>query len=799
MNDTEISRRLFIAGTAGLGAALQAGCTSQTDITKAPPARPQRPRLYFTSESLPALRQRFESDPKLRGARGRLIQAAEAALEMELPDEQWARGGRGQHSNYYRVANVAKEVVLNCAFAFALTGQERFAQRAIEGIRHFAGYEQWTSPSFFKRDRPWQSALETARLARAHLLGIDCLGEALSGEDLQIAMEALMRLGVEPLMQDWIDPAHRVHALDSMGHNWWMVCVGAAGLGALTLLEHDKRAEQWLKLVVEGLPQFFSYPGNVLQNKIRSFDPDGGFYESLAYAGFTLRYYFYLHAALKHMFPNGAFGHRFDQLAPQVNGMAEFMLHFIYPVGPDNPAGLKEHFITAGFGDDSIFKPFNTDAVLYLAGGTGDGRYRWYFDRYCKGEIDGFYQMLFYDPVRLPAPKSPQGTPLARALHSMGWASLRDSWNDDSTFLAIKCGDTWNHTHADAGSFVIYAGGEPLLMDPSKCTYGRKEYIDYYVKSRAHNVVLLDGKGQPERESFYRGSKFRGRLYSLLDAPNARYVMADATGPFASRYERFLRHFLWLDNTIILVDDLMALEAGHFEWLFHGWSAPEFRDGTLTIAGKKAQMEMNVLFPKELEAHKREGLAAEDPDTKLDYLTLRQTNAARDTKFLGVIRAGRQLPELQIEPRAGDYWIGTALKSPKRTWKLYCNLKADGRSMHDNSNLIMDHWDTDAFLLATRIDPGRQAPRQIFLAGGSYLRTTDGKVLFDSLSKCDSVITYGQDMDRITDIVLSTPPHTPVRISTTASPKRMVVNRKTLSPSAADHDGRFMVINADST
>ena len=48
-------------------------------------------------------------------------------------------------------------------------------------------------------------------------------------------------MGVEPLAGDWLDPAKRIHALDSMGHNWWMVCVGAAGLGAMGGLRTSHR------------------------------------------------------------------------------------------------------------------------------------------------------------------------------------------------------------------------------------------------------------------------------------------------------------------------------------------------------------------------------------------------------------------------------------------------------------------------------------------------------------------------------------------------------------------------------
>jgi hypothetical protein len=402
---------------------------------------------------------------------------------------------------------------------------------------------------------------------------------------------------------------------------------------------------------------------------------------------------------LQHVFPQGWAGRRFDKLPPELNGMFEFMLYFLYPRRRegDRAPGDANDFLTVAFGDDGRRTAFSGDITLFLARATGDGRYRWYFDQY-TGRPSGFYQMLFYDPEKLPPPRSPHDLPLARALHGIGWASLRNSWEDNATFLAVKCGDTWNHAHADAASFVLYAGGEPLLIDPGTCSYGRPEYRRDYTESVAHNTVLLDGKGQSGADG-QRGVKFPGKMYSFLDSPDARYVLADATGPFAHLCKRFLRHFLWVDDAILIVDDLLAHQAGRFEWLFHGETTPRFENGKMTVEAGDARLEMDVLFPKNLEAEERKGLAPRSPDRTLNYLALRQRETTTDAKFLAVIRAGRQLPPLGIEAREGKEWIGAQLKEQNRQWDLFCNLRADGRRMHVNSNLRMDQWETDAFLL----------------------------------------------------------------------------------------------------
>jgi|GEM_PF-2235574 len=67
----------------------------------------------------------------------------------------------------------------------------------------------------------------------------------------------------------------------------------------------------------------------------------------------------------------------------------------------------------------------------------------------------------------------------------IGWASLRSSWNRNATLLGVKSGYTWNHAHADAGSFVLFHEGENILIDSGKCSYF------YFVGLRFADAPLL--------------------------------------------------------------------------------------------------------------------------------------------------------------------------------------------------------------------------------------------------------------------------------------------------------------------
>lgn len=99
-----------------------------------------------------------------------------------------------------------------------------------------------------------------------YAVGYDCIYDSLSEAERGSIAQSMIRLGILPTLNDWLLPGERIHALDSMGHNWWSVCVSMAGLAAMSLLGDEPQAEPWVQEVSDGFPEWFSFQGNVLQN-----------------------------------------------------------------------------------------------------------------------------------------------------------------------------------------------------------------------------------------------------------------------------------------------------------------------------------------------------------------------------------------------------------------------------------------------------------------------------------------------------------------------------------------------------
>ncbi|MBN1459365.1 MAG: heparinase II/III-family protein, partial [Armatimonadetes bacterium] len=351
------------------------------------------------------------------------------------------------------------------------------------------------------------------------------------------------------------------------------------------------------------------------------------------------------------------------------------------------------------------------------------------------------------------APAAPD-LPMSTLYADMGWATLRSSWDKDATLLAVRSGYTWNHSHADAGSFILMHRGENLLIDSGKCSYGRPEYDSYYRQSRAHNVVLFNGEAQNPEDTYF-GSKFPGTVSHLMDAGDLKYVLADATGPTAHWFIRNYRHFLWLGDVILIIDDLKTYEPGRFEWLLHVDGTAKVRGLDLEVAKGAARVLVRPLFPmplpeagyqadfpENMRLEERTGLQDRHPETEVTYYSFVAPEESRRTKFITALllvdETNRSsLP--QLERLEGTNYIGVRVRQGGSTTKVYLNLLADGRIMHRNANLKVNGWETDAYLTAiTFPDDGEMtdpdAATRYFVAQGSYLRR-EGNLVLDSLSK----------------------------------------------------------------
>ena len=135
--------------------------------------------------------------------------------------------------------------------------------------------------------------------------------------------------------------------------------------------------------------------------------------------------------------------------------LAPFFCHVAYP-----RTGILN---SINFGDSHKNVTGESSMLLAYAMGAEDPATLWYATQIVPGQHrEGFPRNVpmgfLYTPDLSKAPRNP-GLPQSHLWKDFGWATMRDSWDKDATMLAVKSGMTWNHSHADANSFILFHKG----------------------------------------------------------------------------------------------------------------------------------------------------------------------------------------------------------------------------------------------------------------------------------------------------------------------------------------------------
>lgn len=683
----------------------------------------KHPSLLFTPEKVAAAKARMSRDT---------VQANAWVKIKAEADRQVKRGGDVRRLEYP-------------ALAWQMTGDTAYAGTLKRALLKTAEVKSWGDREMMARKPAWRSELQMAHRAYQLALAYDAVYDRLSKSERRKIAEGLYRLAVEPLLGDWVNEPTRIHSLNSMGHNWWTSCAGMGGLLALALSNELPEAAKGAEAVVEALPQWFDFAGDVIQHKPKTFDRDGGMYESINYASFGITEALLFRQAWLNSHP----GAKLEEI-PQMDKLASFFSHVAYP--------RNGMLYSINFGDSHKNVTGESSMILAYNQGAKDPATLWYINQIEPGQHrEGFprhFPMGFlYTPELKEAPATP-ALPTSHLWKDFGWATMRDSWDRNASMLAVKSGMTWNHSHADANSMIVFHNGDEVIKDAGNSSYGRPEYRNYFFQTDAHNVVKFNGEGQPTYQQ-YHGTMLPGSVTGLLDAGNIKYVLCDGTGPMSHVFDRNFRTYLWLDDIIYVIDDIHSHKPGRFEWLWHPAGKAEKKGFDLNITNGESAAAIRPIYPRplaysnfvhdypeDLRWEVREG-PTEDVKGMEEYYAFMLPGDTDRVKGLTAITlkdspAQKDVP--QFETREGKDWIGVRVTYKGKVTDLYINQLADGRLMHLNSWIDADGWTTDAYMLAVTYKEGADPtkPDEVFINHGSSLRCGN-EVIFSSLAKLNVI------------------------------------------------------------
>ena len=691
----------------------------------------RHPNLFYNDSELAALKKRMAGNVSVRKDFEKITSRRDELIAEPFLDEAFALSLNTQHGRFGEVGGQAERMI-ECLLPLAAVHNDPEAkQKLTELLRHLTSFSIWTGPANALRDYPWHSDLTTGKLTFLCAGLYDVLYKDIPEEERTAIGSKILSLGVYPLLQDWVLPETRIHALDSMGHNWWAVCVGLCGAAFLPLCElvpADER-RRIIRLVQESMAAYISYPGFPLLNKTKNFDDQGLFYESVGYSNYGtgewFRYLFYAERYLGKL--DGLRSDLLTKIGPT-------LLTFSYPT--------KQGIKFLNYGDSSYDASILFLVRMLILNGYGDPSTDAYYVRTMRNRNRDFLDLLHSDKLPAKGRLDRAGLPETAVYPESGYYIKRSSYRDDAALFSIKSGFTWNHAHADAGSFMIYDKGVPLIKDSGTCAYGAKEYIGYYCQSPAHNVLLIGGQGQLQSD-LYQGSRHPGRIDDSFEGRCFGYVRADVSGPMSHLCSRFFRNVWIIENRhFVIWDDLRTLRPDTLSFLLHFQGKIESEDGVMRLDNGPAKARIFAFgdtqgtvrpLSGQIDQRTYSTMGTFEPG-KEDYLCFDypQNGDALSRRLCHVISLG-DCPVTVKADLSGEA-CSVLIREGADEYRLFFNARSDGRRMHINTNQTLDGYETDAYMLFRKTGDDL-----LCVIGASYVRK-EGRVLFSAFEKTDCIV-----------------------------------------------------------
>lgn len=688
----------------------------------------QHPYLFFSQADAAAYREKLKADPAARDRYEKATEKAEELLAEPFVTWEEANGSETQHANFGALNGQANRLCDCLGLKYLAEGDERCARRLKELIICFIGFERWYAHSYFVRQpNPWHSDLcstaTTLALARIY----DLIRDSLTPDERLTLARGIFDRGVMPALGDWALPETRIHALDSMGHNWWAVCIAEAATALLALREDlpGEDCDGMLNCADRALANYMTYPGNTLFNKTRSFDDKGMFYEGVGYDNYGTG------TLLRYLWCRERYDGRNETIRAAIpDGLCEAPFHFLYPITKDG----KTSYLSLNFCDNdtdniperiaryAVMLGLDTSPVRALASTLGTGVWE-EIAGYDFGSQKGSIEAL---------PKT--------AFFSSGYVIARDTWEPDGTVLAVHSGMCWNHAHNDAGSFVIFHRGRPFFVDSSTCDYSRPQYHAYYCQDAAHSLLLVDGRSSRDEE-LYRGNKFPGALIDRYAGKDFVFIQADATGPAAHLCSRLYRNFIWIENRLlVIVDDVFCHEPRTVQFSLH-YDGTYRREGNAVLFDNDGMTAKLVSHGPAMTLTEKIGHATHQQDVDKIYIELSDGARERTHTLFHTLELDPEQHPAAIERLDSVDARGIRITEGDIEREIWYNHRADGHVMHDNSQNLIAGFDTDAYILMITRDRREQTER-VFAVCASFLRR-NGKVYHSSFAKKTVEVVVG--------------------------------------------------------
>lgn len=253
-----------------------------------------------------------------------------------------------------------------------------------------------------------------------------------------------------------------------------------------------------------------------------------------------------------------------------------------------------------------------------FAGITGNGEYQWYFEQIKKRESYddtrffniGWWDFYFDEMVYLSnygevKPTSPKSGRNYKWFKDIGWVAIhKDMDNEENHISFITKSSPYgsvSHSHGDQNSILLFAFGEPLLIESGYYIgFNTSMHRDWRKKTISQNTLLINGQSQYFGMDKTQQLSSTGKILKVEETKNCLYVSEDATNAYkitVPEIKNYTRDIYFVDDTYFILVDSVELESeGYVDFQLHSVFKPEYKDDLYHIKGEKAELSCEIIY-----------------------------------------------------------------------------------------------------------------------------------------------------------------------------------------------------------
>lgn len=509
-------------------------------------SRGVHPRLLFTEDRLAAMKNAYATDPVAQKIYGTVIAKADAALDKRLGQFRIYDGLRAAEHN------TIHNYLLDLAFAYYLTGEKKYADRAVAELVNVSEWPDWNAEHHY---------LDVGWTAMFMGFGYDWFYHEMTEEQRAKCRKTIVNNSFHHAFECDFYQTRRQTGYnwynDTPGDNWKFICGGGIATAAMAMFDEGDVAAECEIVFTYVYREIYKFIRNIYEGR------DGSYMEGSSYW-----HYGQEQLTLYAAFLETAVGSIFDLCdweGIQKTGNFALMIS-------------NNEYKSFQFGDGGVYTNMNCSDLLWLGHITGDYTLSaMRIDAIMAGKVNpDSYDAVHYRTEEYK-PISDLSTDYVQK--DVPNATFRTGWNHDAVFTGIHFGHNQVcHGHLDMGDFIVDYADTRFITDVEKENYNLKGcYQSYRVRAEGHNTVVFNPNELPDQ-------KWAGETYISACASNENEAFAVADMTSAYYGQNVLRGLKLIKKTgaVLIQDDIKCSAEDDLYWYAHTCAEIEILNGGKT-------------------------------------------------------------------------------------------------------------------------------------------------------------------------------------------------------------------------